>query len=89
MSHPGDFASRFDRRALLRRAAGMTALAAGGFTASRALAEPLDDLLGDTDRGDFGQEFDQASRTIHMPKATAPTLSPATAQFTANRGQDL
>ena len=49
----------------------------------RALAaedKPLDALIGDTDRGEFGQDFDQASRTIHMPKATAPTLSPATAQ---------
>ncbi len=50
----------------------------------RAFADdkPLDALLGDTDHGEFGQAFDQASRTIHMPKATAPTLSPATAQFT-------
>ena len=51
--------------------------------ASRAIAEPLDDFLGDTDRGDFGEAFDQASRTIHMPKATAPTLTARnTAQFT-------
>ena len=80
-SHHRDDA-RCDRRAFLRRFAGVATLAAGGLIASRAVAEPLDDLLGDTDRGDFGQAFDQASRTIHMPKATAPTLSPATAQFT-------
>jgi L,D-transpeptidase YcbB len=83
MSQPHDrVAGRYNRRAVLRRFAGTAALAAGGLIASRALAEPLDDLLGDTDRGNFGQDFDQASRTIHMPKATAPTLSPATAQFT-------
>jgi murein L,D-transpeptidase YcbB/YkuD len=81
MSHPAS-ARRFDRRAFLQRAAGMATLVAAGLTASRAHAEPLDDLLGDIDRGNFGQDFDQASRTIHMPRATAPTLSPATAQFT-------
>ena len=83
MSEPHDRdAARFDRRGFLRRFAGAATLAAGGLIASRAGAEPLDDLLGDTDRGDFGQPFDQTSRTIHMPRATAPTLSPATAQFT-------
>ncbi len=76
--------ARCDRRALLRRLAGAAALAAAGVVAGRARADdrPLDALIGDTDRGDFGQAFDQASRTIHMPKPTAPTLSPATAQFT-------
>jgi murein L,D-transpeptidase YcbB/YkuD len=74
-----------NRRAFLRRFAGAATLAAGGVMAGRALAaddQELDALLGDTDRSGFGQAFDQASRTIHMPKATAPTLSPATAQFT-------
>jgi murein L,D-transpeptidase YcbB/YkuD len=84
MSHPSNSTRPFDRRAFLRHAARLATVAAGGLTAARALAEPLDDLLGDTDRGEFGQTFDQASRTIHMPKATAPTLSPATAQFTAD-----
>ncbi len=83
MTKPHDRASaRYNRRAFLHRFAGAATLAAGGLIASRGDAEPLDDLLGDTDRGDFGQAFDQASRTIHMPKATAPTLSPSTAQFT-------
>ncbi len=73
----------YDRRAFLRRAAASVAtLGVTGLIASRAVAEPLDDLLGDTDRADFGQGFDQASRTIHMPRATAPTLSPATAEST-------
>jgi murein L,D-transpeptidase YcbB/YkuD len=70
-----------DRRAFLARCAGAVALT--GF-ASRAFAEDpaLDALIDDGRAGQFGQDFDQASRTIHMPKPTAPTLSPATAQFT-------
>jgi L,D-transpeptidase YcbB len=82
-SHDRDDA-RCDRRAFLRRFAGAASIAAGGVMTGRAFADdkPLDALLGDTDHGEFGQAFDQASRTIHMPKATAPTLSPATAQFT-------
>ena len=82
MSDPVDSLRRLSRRAVLRRAAGAAALAGGGLAAAQALAEPLDDLLGDTDRGSFGQEFDQASRTIRLPAATAPTLSAATAQST-------
>ena len=42
----------------------------------------LDALIGDTQRGEFGQGFDDASRTIHMPKASEPTVSTATAQTT-------
>jgi murein L,D-transpeptidase YcbB/YkuD len=68
----------FDRRRFLQGAA----LAAAGFGAQRALAQDqaLDQLLGETQRSDFGQGFDSALRTIRMPKASAPTLSPATAQ---------
>jgi murein L,D-transpeptidase YcbB/YkuD len=70
-----------DRRSFLARCAGAVALT--GF-ASRAFADDpaLDALIDDGRGGQFGQDFDQASRTIHMPKPTAPTLSPATAQFT-------
>ena len=72
-----------DRRRFLRRAAGVAALAAVGATAQRAAADPaLDALMGDGQHGEFGQSFDQSSRTIRMPKATAPTLSPQTADFT-------
>ncbi len=39
-------------------------------------------LLGDVHHGELGQEFDQASRTVHMPKATIPMLSPGTAEAT-------
>jgi murein L,D-transpeptidase YcbB/YkuD len=89
MSEPYDLddarqATRLCRRAFLRRFAGATTLAAAGVAAAKASADDrsLDALIGDTDRGGFGQTFDQSSRTIHMPKATAPTLSPATAQTT-------
>ncbi len=82
MSQPHRRDYRPDRRAFLQRFAGTTVLVAAA--ARRAFADdrPLDALIGDTDRGEFGQNFDQASRTIRMPKASAPTLSPATAQFT-------
>jgi len=73
-----------DRRAFLRRAAGVAALAATGLVARAAFAEDdaLDALIGDTQRREFGQGFDEASRTIHMPKASEPTVSTATAQTT-------
>jgi murein L,D-transpeptidase YcbB/YkuD len=72
---------RVSRRAFLGSAAGAAAVTA---IAGRALAEdqPLSTLMGETDRGESGQSFDQASRTIHMPKASAPTLSAATAETT-------
>jgi L,D-transpeptidase YcbB len=68
---------RFSRRAFLGAAAATAA-------AGKALADdqPLSALMGETDRGESGQSFDQASRTIHMPKASAPTLSAATAETT-------
>jgi murein L,D-transpeptidase YcbB/YkuD len=71
-----------DRRHLLKYFAGAAAMT--GALARRARAEDpaLDALIGDGGNGQLGQDFDQASRTIHMPKATAATLSPATAQFT-------
>ena len=64
------------------RLAAATALT--GAFARHASAEDaaLDALMGDGKDGQFGQDFDQASRTIRMPKPTAPTLSPATAQLT-------
>jgi L,D-transpeptidase YcbB len=66
----------------------LKAAAAGGGTiaASAALGQGQDALLqsliDQTQRGDFGQGFDSASRTITMPKTTLPTLSPATAEHT-------
>src|ERR1700722_19967959 len=73
-----------DRRRFLGQCVGAAALSG---VASRAFADdPLDALMDDGRTGQFGQDFDQASRTIHMPKPTAPTLSPATAQFTEQAG---
>lgn len=70
-----------NRRAAFKYFAGAAALT--GAFARRAEAEDsaLDALMNDNN-GQFGQNFDQGSRTIQMPKATAPTLSPSTAQIT-------
>ena len=38
--------------------------------------------MGDHGSGQAGQDFDQTPRTVHMPTATAPMLSPGTAQLT-------
>jgi len=70
------------RRAFLQRMVGATALAAGLGSSANAEDAALDALIGDTQRGSFGQGFDDNSRTIHMPKASEPTVSPATAQTT-------
>jgi L,D-transpeptidase YcbB len=70
------------RRDFLQRMAGATALAAGLGRSANAEDATLDALIGDTQRGSFGQGFDDNSRTIHMPKASEPTVSPATAQTT-------
>ncbi len=81
-----------DRRRFLRRLAGAAACtAAGGVACGRAAAAPavaavdpaLAALMGDSGSSDFGQTFDDASRTIRMPKLSAPTLSPQTADITA------
>jgi murein L,D-transpeptidase YcbB/YkuD len=77
--------ARPDRRVFLRRVAGAAALAGAGLAARRAAAADdgaLDALMGDSQHTGFGQTFDQASRTIHMPRETAPTLSPQTAEIT-------
>jgi murein L,D-transpeptidase YcbB/YkuD len=61
---------------------------AGGLAATKALAQAqggdqmLDALINETTSGDYGQGFDSASRNIQMPKASLPTLSPATVQHT-------
>jgi L,D-transpeptidase YcbB len=75
-----------DRRTILRRLAGAAALsaaAAGGPRPAAAAGDgALGALLGAIRHDDFGQTFDDASRTIRMPSETAPTLSPQTAQLT-------
>ncbi|MBI4273465.1 MAG: L,D-transpeptidase family protein [Rhizobiales bacterium] len=78
------FNRRLNRRGVLcYLARGATGL--GGLVmAARAAAQDgaLQTLIDQNQRTDFGQEFDAASRTIKMPKASWPTLSPQTAQMT-------
>ena len=67
------------RRTVLR---GLTqaAAAAGGLAATQAFGQDamLDALINQNVTGDYGQGFDSGSRNIQMPKASLPTLSPAT-----------
>lgn len=44
--------------------------------------DPLQQLIQQNRRGGLGESFDSTSRTIAMPKASLPTLSPATVQTT-------
>jgi L,D-transpeptidase YcbB len=70
------------RRRVLTGLAGCAAAA----VATRALAQgaddPLQQLIQQNQRGEFGQNFDSTSRTIKMPAAALPTLSAGTAQTT-------
>ena len=72
----------FNRRRVLT---GLAA-AAASLAASRAFAQqsddPLQQLIQQNQRGGLGESFDSTSRTIAMPKASLPTLSPATVQTT-------
>ena len=72
--------SALSRRALLNR---LAVAVAGGLTVSQAFAEDdaLQALIDQNQNSEFGQNFDSASRTIQMPKASLPTLSPATVQY--------
>src|SRR6185503_9332306 len=82
MSRPHD--THPHRRAFLRRLAQATAAVGGSALAGRAFAQDaaLQSLIEQNQRSDFGQNFDSASRTILMPQASLPTLSPATVQHT-------
>jgi murein L,D-transpeptidase YcbB/YkuD len=73
-------ATRLNRRRFLAGAAA-SALGAGLSHAAEE-GDPLDALIQENQKGETGQNFDAASRTLHMPKASLPTLSPATAQTT-------
>lgn len=71
-----------DRRGFLRL---LAAGAASGALAraARAAEDPtLQALIERNQAQDLGQDFDAASRTIHMPKASLPTLSGKTVQTT-------
>src|SRR5258708_9411226 len=71
------------RRAVLRGLQA-TAVTGGGLGSSRAFGQDvtLEALIDQNQGKDFGQGFDSGSRTIQMPKASLPTLSPATVQHT-------
>jgi murein L,D-transpeptidase YcbB/YkuD len=76
---PGRKPSAVDRRSFLKHFAGAATLTGVFARTARAEDAALDALMDDR-QGSYGQDFDQRSRTIHMPKASAPTLSPATVQ---------
>jgi len=59
-------------------------LAAGGLARKARAAEDrmLQALIQQNQQRELGQDFDAASRTIHMPKASLPTLSPGTVETT-------
>lgn len=74
-----------NRREFLKRVAGAAAFAAAGLSARRSAAAEdgaLDSLIADTQRAEYGPAFDDASRTIHMPRPSEPTVSAATAETT-------
>jgi len=61
------------------------AASAASLAATRVLAQsddPLQQLIQQNQREGVGESFDSTSRTIAMPKASLPTLSPATVQTT-------
>ena len=74
--------TKVHRRSVLKHLAGAAALTAAFVPRARAEDAALDALMGDDSSGNLGQGFDQASRTVRMPTASAPTLSPATAHIT-------
>lgn len=72
------------RRGLNRRALLASFAAAGALIRPARAADDkiLQALIEQNQRRDFGQSFDSASRTIHMPQASLPTLSASTAETT-------
>jgi murein L,D-transpeptidase YcbB/YkuD len=73
-----------DRRAFLKVFG--AGLAAGAALVRQAAAADSDKMLqaliDQNQHRELGQDFDSASRTIHMPRASLPTLSPSTVQTT-------
>jgi murein L,D-transpeptidase YcbB/YkuD len=67
-----------DRRALL-----MSLAAAALASPAHAEDKVLEALIDQNQKRGFGQGFDSASRTIHMPQASLPTLSASTVDTTA------
>jgi murein L,D-transpeptidase YcbB/YkuD len=80
------FTSIVTRRSFLRTAGGVAAFA-GGVVLSRLAGAQNDEqllrsVIEQSQRGDYGQNFDTTLRNVRMPKASLPTLSAATAQTT-------
>jgi len=75
-----------DRRTVLATFVKGVASAAGagllGMGHATAADDQLQALIQQNQNGDFDHGFDAASGTIHMPKTSLPTLSPATALAT-------
>lgn len=71
-----------DRRRFIRLAAATAVGAPFAGAASAAEDAMLQALIEQNQSRDFGQGFDAASRTIRMPQASLPTLSPSTVQTT-------
>jgi murein L,D-transpeptidase YcbB/YkuD len=72
-----------DRRGLLRLAGGAACAALSGRALAQSAPDPLlDAIIRDNQRGDFGQTFDGATRSIVMPKSSLPTLALETAAQT-------
>jgi len=63
--------------------AGLAAAGAWMRRAGAAEDKTLQALIDQNQRCELGQDFDSASRTIQMPKASLPTLSPSTVETTA------
>jgi L,D-transpeptidase YcbB len=76
----------FTRRSFLTAAGtGLAACAMAG--GSRAAESPtaeqlLDDLMRENQENGIGSGFDNASRSVRLPKKSLPTLSPSTAETT-------
>ena len=68
------------RRTLMQ--GGLAAVATGIAVRAAAAEDQVLQALIQSEGTEFGQGFDSASRTIRMPKASLPTLSPSTVQTT-------
>jgi L,D-transpeptidase YcbB len=72
-----------DRRIFLKVLGTGLAAGAGWLRTAQATEDrTLQALIQQNQARDLGQDFDAASRTIHMPKASLPTLSPSTVATT-------
>jgi murein L,D-transpeptidase YcbB/YkuD len=60
----------------------LTGAMGGALCRTAAAEDQILQTLIDGQGSDFGQSFDSASRTVHMPKPSLPTLSPSTVETT-------